>query len=265
MSSETIVVNGVDPIGNVLLKDNRIFRGIKKEKEEFCIEILHLLENKGFLGKYVVNTRIAYDVKIEPYNLILEHEKITILYPDEWSFLMVKDAGNFVLEFMSELEKIGFGLVDSHGYNLSYHRGKFCWTDFGSIGKNKDYFIASLKEFVKCFIHPRIVMIQRGFDRGSFFTAHSFLEKQDVKGYLSIVDRIMYEYYLRKLKKFISRKNYKACIEILKKWFNSYELKSEKSKKINCPDKDNIENIKSKGDYPEKQIKIIEFFEKIKP
>ena len=88
----------IDPMGFLFKYKGRIFRAINDSEKK---DVLYLFESGAIEelneAKLIPYTKIS-DLKLEGYDLILEHEKIdVIIYPTEWSFNMLKDAALLVI------------------------------------------------------------------------------------------------------------------------------------------------------------------------
>lgn len=129
----------IDQMCTLYFYENRIFRGvndnyISQVKDMFeCGLISELIDKKLF-----VNTWIS-DVEIEGYKLVLEHERIEYWnYPYEWSFSMLHNAANVVLDVNELAFKHGYEIFDSHAYNVVFVMNKPVYVDFGSFIKKDD-------------------------------------------------------------------------------------------------------------------------------
>jgi len=92
-----------------------------------------LIEKKLFPNSWIS------DIEVEGYGLVIEHEKIEpIIYPQEWTFEMLKDSALAVLEVAKIAEKYGYNMKDCHGFNVLIDRNKPKFIDLGSFHKNKD-------------------------------------------------------------------------------------------------------------------------------
>lgn len=133
-----------DPIGRVFFIGNRIFRAINDEcinevMEFLSSELYKELRERG----WIVDTKVANDVSINGYSLILEHERILFL-PEIWlPFNQLKDSLKFQLKLNGFCNKYGYGLRDIGYGNVVYYKGEFCLCDLGSIRK-KEYIDVSL-------------------------------------------------------------------------------------------------------------------------
>lgn len=127
------LVSLMDNFGRVFFQDEKVYRAIKKENCEYCLNLLesdlfHELLEKG----YVPNTRIS-DLHIENYELVLEHEKLLETFKHEWTFTMLKDAAATILEINKICNKHGYELKDAHLSNVLFKGTNPVWVDIGSI------------------------------------------------------------------------------------------------------------------------------------
>lgn len=126
----------IDKVCKLFFYNNRVFRAInqpytdqvRKMFDSGMIE--ELLEKELFVETWVS------DVRIESYDLVLEHKFIEYWnYPYEWSFNMLKDAANVVLDVNKIANKFGYELFDVHAYNVVYDMSRPKYIDFGSFFK----------------------------------------------------------------------------------------------------------------------------------
>ncbi|MEX0967891.1 MAG: class I SAM-dependent methyltransferase [Bacteroidia bacterium] len=144
-----------DDFGRVFIWNDRVFRGVRKEKEVmamFACGLLEELQEKNLIPKTWITK-----IQMEGFNLILEHEKIPVInYPYEWSFNMLKDAALTILKVNKVAEEYGYQTKDAHGHNIIFHFATPKFVDIGSfIPKNpaaSKQWIA-YEEFVKFFIY----------------------------------------------------------------------------------------------------------------
>lgn len=87
----------------------------------------------------------------------LEHQLITpVIYPYEWSFSMLQDAGILVVHLLSRLEIEGLTLKDCHPYNILFDGSKPYYVDICSLTKaagNRGV-PGAFSEFVTHYIAP---------------------------------------------------------------------------------------------------------------
>jgi hypothetical protein len=125
-----------DSFGRVFFWDNRVFRGLNPGS----VELFDEMKNIGALDE-LVNRKLVPETRITRYHsdkfsCILEHEIIhPISFGYEWSFDMIKAAGNCILTINQILSKYGFETNDAHPYNILFRGCKPVFIDFGSFRK----------------------------------------------------------------------------------------------------------------------------------
>lgn len=124
----------IDTVCKLFFYENRVLRAINKPyegqvKEMFSSGMMReLIEKELFIDSWISET------KIEGYNLVVEHQYIQFWnYPYEWSFNMLKDSANVVLEVNEIANKYNFELFDVHAYNVVFDMSKPKYIDFGSF------------------------------------------------------------------------------------------------------------------------------------
>ncbi len=162
--------NSYDPSGIIFKYNERIFRVIHQHKQK---EVCDFLDSPLFSQlqdqKLLVKTWITEDIRLEGFDLILEHERLDLItIPCEWSFDMLKAACLLFLDIYELSTKHGYHLSDGHGFNISFVGISPIYIDLGSFQKNVHY--AGLNESISLMYHPL-----RLWSEGQFLTAHSLL------------------------------------------------------------------------------------------
>ena len=130
------VTLSIDKVCTLYFYENRVFRAVNKPYEAQIHEIFTSGMMKELIdGELFVNTWIS-DVKIEGYDLVLEHTYIEHWnYPYEWSFTMLKDAAKVVLDVNKIANKYNYELFDVHAYNVVFDMATPRYVDLGSLFK----------------------------------------------------------------------------------------------------------------------------------
>jgi len=169
---KTNVGLNIDPTGFVFKYDNRIFRAINNSAKK---DVLYLFE-RGAVEELnnlnlIPQTTIS-DFVLEGFNLVLEHEKIdVVIFPTEWSFVMLKDAALLVIKINKVLKKYNFETRDTHGYNILFHHSQAKYVDFGSFGRKTTKKYWSGKDNFREFYFYALYM----WSKGNSFLAKPFL------------------------------------------------------------------------------------------
>lgn len=151
--------SAVDTLGDLLFTDNNsvIYRGIKKESLNKFIElyetgILQTFVEYNFIPKFKIS-----NYRLDNYSIILEIEKLRVIYPYFWSYSMIKAEAILKLNLIEILDYFGYGLVDGHSSNATFKDGKPIFFDFGSFAKGIKSDYAKL-EIIRSNILPLIMM-----------------------------------------------------------------------------------------------------------
>ncbi len=163
-----------DPVGRVFRHNGRFFRAITPQAEA---EVRALLSSDFFVSLMrdglVVSTSVAEDVKLQGYSLILEHECIEPLtLPYEWTFHMLRDAGELILNLAERCQDAGYRLKDAHLWNVSFRFTQPIFLDFGSIVRadgDSDETIF-MTEFHNTVLYPLQL-----WSKGNFYLANRVL------------------------------------------------------------------------------------------
>jgi hypothetical protein len=218
--NDIVIFNGIDPIGNIIFYNNKIYRGIHKQFVQEYSAIYQICHQHGLFGNYIINTKIADDFSLEPFGLLFEHEVISpYIYPFEWTLSMMIDAAYAVLHLVRKLDEVGLGLKDGHPYNIAYHNGKFCFIDFGSIILGKTY-LWMFQEFINTFINW-IICKTKGEGQ------NKLLGEENISSYLTNKEKEQYNLYKTTILELASSGEIAKALELLYNWIKSYEIKLE--------------------------------------
>jgi hypothetical protein len=146
----------VDEIGNVYIAEKVVYRAIHHDYEAQVMELLGCGLIDELVNKNLFPCTEISNIKIEGYDLILEHKKIdVVIYPYEWSPEMLRKAALCVLTVNEIAAGYGYELKDAHPYNVLFLFGNPVYIDFGSFvkKKNKKLWVA-YQEFINCYINP---------------------------------------------------------------------------------------------------------------
>lgn len=158
-----------DPEGAVFEVNNRIFRGIKKERGS---KLKKFLSSDFFIkrsGNEIVETRIitsldAIDAglshnEVNLYDTWLEHDRIELItYPYEWCFEQLKDAAIFYLGLKIDAINCGFEIKDSTAFNIQFKKGMPTFIDILSFERYKEgNSWIGYKQFCEQFLVPLVL------------------------------------------------------------------------------------------------------------
>jgi len=155
-----------DPFATVFEVNNRVFRGIKKEKILLHQKFLLSKFYKANAGSKIISTNecsaeelleagLAQAI-VDSYDLWVEHERLDFIsYPYEWGFEFLKSAGIFHLDLQLEALKHNYQLQDSSAYNIQFVGSKPIFIDTPSFieYKDGDHWLG-YKQFCEHFLAP---------------------------------------------------------------------------------------------------------------
>lgn len=218
--SNIVILNGVDPVGNIIFSNNKVYRGIHKHYVEQYSTIYNICHQNGLLGHYIIDTKIADDFSLEPFGLIFEHELVwPYIYPFEWSLSMLIDAAYTLLHLIAKLDAIGLGIKDGHPYNTAYNKGKFCFIDFGSIIPKRTT-LWMFKEFINTFVNW-IICKTKGIGQ------NKLLIEENILSYLTNEEQEQYNLFKTTILELAASEEISKALGLLYHWIKSYELKHE--------------------------------------
>ncbi len=146
----------IDPVGSLFVYQGRYYRAIKDAAVD---DILYLFKSGAIKElndlNLIPDTKIS-DLKLEGFNLVLEHERIEIItYSAEWSFEMLKAAAKLVIEVNKVLFKYGFETKDAHYNNILFDKYIPKFVDIGSFHRRKNNKYWECKdEYYRSFVYP---------------------------------------------------------------------------------------------------------------
>jgi len=149
-------LSGGDPHGTVFIGDGRVFRGVVVEAQDETRELFeHGVIDSLIATRLIPNTWIS-EIQLPGFPLVLEQEHLPCLtYSYEWTFSMLRDAGELVLDLREALNEYGYDLKDAHPDNITFNGTIPLWMDIGSFTKdgNLDHWSAEMR-YRQSFIYP---------------------------------------------------------------------------------------------------------------
>lgn len=192
-----------DSFGRVFTANNKIYRGIAKESQQACKELLA----SGLIDELVSNDLFpATDITdfiIDDYGLVIEHKKIQNLnFPYEWTFNMYKESAKCLLKINRIAYKYGYMTKDAHGYNFIFDGCKAKFIDLGSFVKleiNNSNWVA-FSEYLSFYVYMLTY-----WSKGSRFVTRKLLNSSNQ--FLSYEDFVSLKHGSKwmKLNKFIRK------------------------------------------------------------
>jgi hypothetical protein len=145
----------MDEIGRIFSWNDKTLRGISKKYTAETNELLSSGLIEELVQKKLFPVTAVSDYSLESFGLILEHQKITpVTYPFEWSFEMLKAAGQVVLEVNKIANRYGYELKDAHPFNVIFDKHRPMYVDFGSFIKRNGTSWLGYEDFIKSYCYP---------------------------------------------------------------------------------------------------------------
>lgn len=78
------------------------------------------------------------------------------IFPKEWPFSLIAEAGAKLLHLLKFLDSKGYGLLDCHPYNFVLFNGRLMWVDLGSFERKRDSreLLFNEPEFLRNYVMP---------------------------------------------------------------------------------------------------------------
>jgi ribosomal protein L11 methylase PrmA len=165
-----------DPSGYVYESNKKIFRTITNHG----VKNYEAIRNNGFIdtftkrGWLITSEEIdlnQFDLKDEQIKYIIEHPKLPyISYPYEWSFLALKSAALFHLDFQMEALGCSVTLSDASAYNVQFIGSKPIFIDLLSLAPYQEgEFWYGHRQFCEQFLNPLLLRTFTGVSHNSWY------------------------------------------------------------------------------------------------
>lgn len=147
-----------DKVGRLFHWKGKIYRGIYPASTEMIRDLfaggcLEELTRRGLFPR----SRIT-EFTTEGFGLVVEHDQIPyVVYPQEWSFDMFRDAALSVLEIVEVADRFGWILQDCHPYNILFTSARPIYVDLGAFKpkpKNRDDGFGKGHDFLRLYWRP---------------------------------------------------------------------------------------------------------------
>lgn len=223
-------VYGVDKFSTVYLGEDKVYRVIRSAGER----IFEQLNEQKLLAKLssygVIETGEADRLEFDGSPcVVLQHPKIPfVTHPGEWTSSMLRDAAVFLLELNARLDDHGLILKDAHLLNVTFHRGRPIFLDFGSITNSTPALQARWLEEYRCRTWLPLWVAARG----RFELAHAML-KTEPKGLAFKLGESKLGSYLplqsRSIKGLYRKQGWRKTLTRLQEIAESYRFKVDQS------------------------------------
>jgi len=191
-----------DPVGDVFVKDNRIFRGIREEFKPYYTGVLNSVVSQRLLGSKIVPTRLSEE-ELPGYALSLEHKYILPAnYAFEWTVSMLRDAAVTTLDICIDLADEGWVLKDATPFNIIFDGCSPIWVDFTSImPQEKDLYWVAYDQFSRTFLFPLLLgtYLNGRAVRSMFLGNQNGISPEETKKYLPSLAWLRYGWLLGRL------------------------------------------------------------------
>ena len=145
----------VDDVGRVFSWRGAIYRAIPQESEAAVLRLFESgLIDRLHKERVIPQTRVS-EHSLVGYRLVLRHETVPyVTYPHEWSFSMFRDAALLVLRIVEIAATFGYGLKDSHPYNVLFFGTQPVFVDIGSLVFQDDHIPRIPGDFASTYFYP---------------------------------------------------------------------------------------------------------------
>lgn len=175
----------IDKVCTLFFYGDRVIRGVHAEYLEQVQEIMNGGLIKELIDKKLFVKTWISDLKIEGFDMVIEHENIPYWnYPYEWSFSMLQDAANTVLDCNKIANKYGYELFDVHAFNVVFNMSQPVYVDFGSFIKQDERngkCWSGYNNFYNSFYMP-LYLYNKGFSdlSNSIYLYNGFFSDKDL-------------------------------------------------------------------------------------
>lgn len=148
-----------DPSSYVYYEGKLIFREVDLDQKKVIDGVVDSSLYQSLIDRHLLLPFTWYRYK----QLTLKPDLVlSISYPYEWCFSMLKDSALATLDICIEALYKGFILKDASAYNIQYSKGKMVLIDHGSFSSYKEGepWVA-YKQFCQHFLAPLALMVYR--------------------------------------------------------------------------------------------------------
>lgn len=170
--------NCVDPGSRVLFIGERVYRAFEEQRKQEVLEFINS-ECFSFLRSkdMIVESKIAENIHIDGYPLIIEHERLQCM-PEEWyPFEMLKDILAFHFEINAICRSYGYGVRDIGYGNVTLKNGHLCFLDFGSFRKIENIDINVYEQYCLPLAYMPLALFAA--NDGNDYLAECFIKDYD--------------------------------------------------------------------------------------
>lgn len=151
----------VDDVGRIFRWRGGVYRAVRKQYEDHCLNILHCKGFQSFLNAGLIETEVT-PLQLEGYPLVLQHRDIKFRsYCMEWCSLMLKDAALMICELNIALSRQGYCTKDAHPWNVFFDFTKPIYIDFGSLIPLSEFSAHWPREFQRYMLLPLYLISRR--------------------------------------------------------------------------------------------------------
>ena len=224
-------VYGVDKFSTVFLGEDCVYRVAGGVGQQVFTE----LNEQGLLPKLssygVIETSVAerFQRNGQP-SIVLQHPRIPfVTHPAEWPPAMLRDAAVYLLELAMRLDEHGLMLKDGHLLNVTFHRGRPMFLDFGSITKSSPALQSRWLEEFRC----RSWLPLWVASKGRFELANAML-KTEPRGLSFVLAKTKvgahFPLQFRKIKRISGKEGFRAALASLQNILQGYQIKLDQSR-----------------------------------
>ena len=161
------IIETADPHGTIFHVTeyaDRVFRLIRQDFGDFYLGLLEQKTLATLIEDGLVETCRA-DKDGPNGELVLEHKKLLINLPCEWSRAATHKAALFFLNLNKSLIRTGLFSYDSHAFNIVFDKNRPIFIDWGSLIENPGYISPEwVREFFAYFMFPLAYFAMGGGD-----------------------------------------------------------------------------------------------------
>lgn len=173
----TLKTSLMDRLGNVLIKDGKIYRGINPYRVEqfYCLwnqGILQALADFNLIGRIAIT-----DYYTNKFPLVIEIEKLLVVDPIYFTFSTLKQISINALIIEGALSHFGHHFLDTAASNFGFRQGNPVLMDIGSMFLAQGYVNGCFEYDIKSNILNRLFMLS---SKRSFYARSTTPQIMDI-------------------------------------------------------------------------------------
>lgn len=186
-----------DEIGRIIFWEGEVLRAIYPSEEHRVRELFESGLVDALTEARLIPLTEVVDYEVDGFSLVLRHEKIEpIVFPNQWSYSMLKDAGVCLLQVNQIAMRYGYQTIDGHGFNILFKLNQPVFVDLGSFIKVRSGFRGwnGYEEYRRFFYYPLRII-----SGGNNYIGRAILNQTVAKNWMPHHAYYIYQYKMLRI------------------------------------------------------------------